>query len=209
MDAPGREARRDDVEQVGAVEGHMRRAVELLAQRIERRTLQGAPVLPAPLVGDNRAHALAVEPCGEAQPAQDAHRIRAHVDAAADLGELGRLLVDVDLEPGSAQRQRGGEAADAAADHRDPERCAGPLRKIFVLVHGGLVRVARLGAINRQAQPVKERLRGGGSADLGTADEVDKAIALRPAPIVRANAVSRRRAHPADNRSTPRVQPRR
>ena len=71
-----------------------------------------------------RAHALAVEPRGEAQPAQDAHRVRPHVDAAADLGQLGRLLVDIDLEAGLAQRQRGGEAADAAADHRDPERRA-------------------------------------------------------------------------------------
>ena len=42
--------------------GHVRRAVELLAQWIERRALQRAPVLPAALVGPERAHALAVEP---------------------------------------------------------------------------------------------------------------------------------------------------
>src|SRR5882724_53918 len=75
-------------------------------------------------MGEERAHPLAVKARGEAEPAQDARRVRAHVDAAADLGELGRLLVDIDLEAGAAQRQCGREPSDAAADHRDPERCA-------------------------------------------------------------------------------------
>jgi hypothetical protein len=99
----------------------MRRAIELFAQWVERRPLQRAPVLPAALVGPDRAHALSVEPRGEAELAQDARCIRRHVDAAADLGKLGRLLVDVDIETGLAKRQCGGEAADAAADHRDPQ----------------------------------------------------------------------------------------
>ena len=101
---------------------HMRRAVELFAQRVERRALQGAAVLPAPLVRADRAHPLAVEPFGEAEPAQDARRVRAHVDAAADFGQLGRLLVDIDRETGPAQRQGGGEPADAGADHGNLER---------------------------------------------------------------------------------------
>ena len=108
---------RDDRQQIGAMNGDVRRTVELFAQRIERRPLQGAPVLPASLVGEEWADPLAVEPRSEAQPAQDAHCIRAHVDAAADLSKLGSLLVDVDLEAGLAQRQRSGEAADAATDH--------------------------------------------------------------------------------------------
>ena len=118
----GREARGDHRQQIGAVQGHVRRAVELLAQRIERRALQGAPVLPAPLMRADRAHPLAVEPFGEAEPLQDAHRVRAHIDAAADLGQLRRLLVDFDLETGPAQRQGGGQAADAGADHGNLER---------------------------------------------------------------------------------------
>ena len=61
MDALRREARGDDREQVGAVNGQMRRAVELLAARVERRPLQRAAVLPAPLVGAERPHGLAVE----------------------------------------------------------------------------------------------------------------------------------------------------
>ena len=99
----------------------MRRAVELLTERVDRRPLQGAPILPAALMGEERAHPLAVEPVAEAEPAQDTHRVGPHVDAAADLRQLRRLLVDVDLEPGSMQRQGGSEAADAAADDRDPE----------------------------------------------------------------------------------------
>src|ERR1700730_5667361 len=93
----GGEARGDDRQQVGAMNGDVRRAVELLAQRIEPRLLQGAPALPAPLVGEERAHAVAVEALGEAQSAQDARRVRAHVDAAADLRQLGCLLVDLDF----------------------------------------------------------------------------------------------------------------
>jgi hypothetical protein len=116
----GRDARGDDRQQVGTMNGDVRRAVELFTQRIERRLLQGAPVLPAPLVGEERAHALAVEPGSEAEPTQDARRVRAHIDAAADLGELGGLLVDVDLEAGLTQRQRRREPPDAAADHRNP-----------------------------------------------------------------------------------------
>ena len=118
MDALRREGRGNDREQVGAVDGHVRRAVELLAQRIERRPLQGAPVLPAALVGPERAHALAVEPLGETEAAQHAGRIGRHVDPAADLGQLGRLLVNADIEPGLQQRHRGSQPADAAADHR-------------------------------------------------------------------------------------------
>jgi len=43
-------------------------------------------------------------------------------DAAADLVQFQCLLVDIDHELGAEQRRRGSEAADAAADHRDPER---------------------------------------------------------------------------------------
>jgi len=55
----------------------MRRAVELLAQRIERCALQGAPILPASLVRPERTHAFAVEPLGEAEAAQYTRRIGA------------------------------------------------------------------------------------------------------------------------------------
>src|SRR5205823_6341428 len=81
----------------------------------------------------------------------------------ADLGELGRLLIDIDLEAGPAQRQCGSQTTDAATDHRDPERC---------VVHPDLTESTR------RCQPLKEGLSRGGSADLGAADEVDKVIAI-------------------------------
>jgi hypothetical protein len=72
-------------------------------------------------VGAERAHALAVEPLGEAEPAQYPRRIRRYVDTAADLGEGRRLFVEVDFEPGVPQRHGGGEAADTAANDPNAE----------------------------------------------------------------------------------------
>ena len=73
-------------------------------------------------MSEPRTHSFAIQPLGKAQPVQDADRVRRHVDAAADLVQFGRLLVDIDLESGAKQRHRSREAADAAADHRDPAR---------------------------------------------------------------------------------------
>ena len=122
MDMLGWKAGGDHRQQVGAMDRDVRRAVKLFAGRVERRLLQGAAVLPAALVRADRLHALAVEPGAEAEPAQYPRRIRPHVDAAADLGQLGRLLVEIDIKPGLAQRHRGGQPADAAADDTDLER---------------------------------------------------------------------------------------
>src|SRR5712691_6765579 len=124
MDPLGGEARCDRRQKIGAVNGDVRRAIERFALRVERRLLQGAPVLPAALVGAERADALAVETWPEAEPPQHARRIRTHVDAAADLRQLGRLFVDLDGEPGLVQRHGGAEAAKAAADNRGVEPLA-------------------------------------------------------------------------------------
>ncbi|HEX4366621.1 MAG TPA: hypothetical protein VH023_07315 [Rhodopila sp.] len=114
-----RQARGDHRQQIAPVDGDVGRPVELLAQRVERRLLQGAPVLPAALMRAQRAHAVAVEPGAEAQAAQDANRIRTHVDAAADLGQFRGLLEDLHRETGLAQRHGGAEAADPGADDTD------------------------------------------------------------------------------------------
>ena len=98
---------------------HMRRAVKLFAQRIERRLLQCPPVVPAALMGAQWAHAHAVERRTKPQSKQHAAGIGAHVDAAADLGQFRGLLVDVHVEPGLAERHRGAEAADPGADDGD------------------------------------------------------------------------------------------
>ena len=97
----------------------MRRTVELLAQRVERRSLKRAPVLPAALVRLARTHADAIERRSETKPVQDTHRIGRHVDAAADLGQLRGLFIDVHLEAGLPQCECGAEAADTSADDAD------------------------------------------------------------------------------------------
>jgi hypothetical protein len=127
IDVVHRKGRGNDRQKVGAMNHHVRRAVQLFAQRIERRPLQGAPILPTPLVSAKGTDALPVEARAEAEPAQDARRVRRHVDAAAYLRQLGRLFVEVNFEAGLQQRCGGGKAADTAADHRNSERCAGHL----------------------------------------------------------------------------------
>src|SRR6266849_1605946 len=122
VDARGREARGDDREQVGAEHGQVRRAVELYAARVERRPLQRAAILPAPLMGAGGPHGLTVERSAEAEPIEDPRRVRPHVNAAADLGQLRRLLVDIDVEAGLAQGEGGSQAADTGADNGDLER---------------------------------------------------------------------------------------
>jgi hypothetical protein len=122
-----REAGGDDREQVRAMHGEMRHAVELFAAWVEWRSLQRASILPAPLVAADGTHGLPVERFPEAEPIEDTRRVRREVDAAPNLRQLRRLLVDSDLEAGLAQRHRGGEAADTGADDRDLERCAGHL----------------------------------------------------------------------------------
>src|SRR5262249_3071068 len=107
MDASGRKPRGDDREQVGPVNREMRRTVELFTARVERRSLERPAILPAPLVGADRPHGLEVELLAEAEPVEDAHRVRRHVDAAADLGQLRSLLVDIDLEAGVTERDGG------------------------------------------------------------------------------------------------------
>ena len=53
------------------------------------------------------------------EPDQEPRRVRPDVDAGADLGEPARLLVDLDVEAGLQQADRGGQPADAAADDRN------------------------------------------------------------------------------------------
>ena len=50
---------------------------------------------------------------------EHAGAVGADLDAGADLLQLGRLLVDLDVEAALEQRQRRGQSADAAADDDD------------------------------------------------------------------------------------------
>ncbi len=143
MDALLGQARRDDPLQIRTVHGQMWSAVKLAGDRVERGFLQRAAVVPAPHMRRQRPHRVAVERIPKSEPVEDACRVRPHIDAAADLVELGGLLVDIDREAGAMQRQRRGKAADAAADHRNSARFAGHHGR--VKRRGGLVSTATEG----------------------------------------------------------------
>ena len=87
--------------------------------RPDRRALQGAAVVPAPLVDGERPHAHRIQRRLEAEADQEARGIGADLDAGADLADARRLLVDVDVEAGLEEMQSSGQAADAAADDGD------------------------------------------------------------------------------------------
>src|SRR5205085_8849380 len=76
MDALRRKPTGDDRQQIGAVNGDVRCAVELFALRIERCALQGATVVPASLMGTERAHTLPQQPVAETEPNEDAGGVR-------------------------------------------------------------------------------------------------------------------------------------
>ena len=95
-----RYAGRDHIQQIAAMERHMRCAMQLFAQRVQRRLSQGPPIVPAALMSTQRAYAHPIERGTEAQTKQDATGIGTHVDATADLGQLRGLFVNIHAESG-------------------------------------------------------------------------------------------------------------
>ena len=88
----------------------------LLDRVAEPRLGQRAAVLPAALMKERRAERHLGAFLAEAEPDQEARGVRADVDAGADFAEQARLLVDLHVEAGLQQADRGGQPADAAAD---------------------------------------------------------------------------------------------
>src|SRR5882672_3542962 len=103
------------------------RAVEVVVRRAEGRldlgsewsALQGASIVPAPLMHRAWPRADGVHRSPEAQPQQEPRGVGADLDACADFGDVRRLLIDVDVEPHLQELQRRREPADPAADHCD------------------------------------------------------------------------------------------
>ena len=105
--------------QIAPVQHDVRRAVALARGRAEIEPVPGLAGAPVPDHAAGRQHLDALERVFEAERVQHAGAVGADLDAGADLLELGRLLVDLDVEPALEQRQRGGQPADAAADDDD------------------------------------------------------------------------------------------
>jgi hypothetical protein len=88
-----------------------------------------------------RAHTHARKVVAQAESVQDPRRVRADLDARADLAERAGALVDVDVEPRLQQRERGGQAADAAADDSDRDPLPSDVR--FLTDHAARAQPAR------------------------------------------------------------------
>jgi hypothetical protein len=86
-------------------------------------------------------HRLGIDSAGagalaHAQRIEGGEGVGTELDAGADLADLGRLLEHVDVEAAAHQRQRGGQAADAAAGHEHGRESGGGW-------HRGLLRERR------------------------------------------------------------------
>ncbi len=66
-----------------------------------------------------RIHRTGLERLQHAEAIEHARDVRPHLDAVADLAELGRLLQHAHLAALLRERERRGEAADAAAGNED------------------------------------------------------------------------------------------
>jgi hypothetical protein len=78
---------------------------------------------------EERAYAVAVESYVEAKAAQDTHRVRPHIDAAADLGQFRGLFIDVHVEAGLPQCDGSAEAANSSADNANAKHSSDRLSR--------------------------------------------------------------------------------
>jgi hypothetical protein len=119
VQALGRQRAGERGQQVGAVHLVVREAEGLDDGIAQVGAQQRAPVVPSALVPGQRADAHPGQVVGQPQAVQDARRVGADLDAGADLADGRSALVDVDVEAGLQERQRGCDPTDTAADDRD------------------------------------------------------------------------------------------
>ena len=115
----GIEAARERIQQVGAMNEIVRRAVTGCRRWPELQRLAGLHV-----AGLNafRSVAHGGEFLANPDAAKRFHRLAADADPGADLAERTRLFEDLDLEAEARQRISGRKAREAAADDRDCSR---------------------------------------------------------------------------------------
>src|SRR5580704_19544689 len=108
-------ARGQRAQQIGTPSRQVWKTIALDRLGAEVEQFPGVAGLPVP-------HLLAVGLATErlqwrehAEQAESAGAVRAQLHASADLGQLRRLLPDVDIEPALQQRQRRRQPADAGA----------------------------------------------------------------------------------------------
>src|ERR1019366_3961388 len=100
----------------------MGRAVALDRDCTEIERLPSLSRVPEARLLARGRHLPAFQLLPETERMQDARSIGPDLDTCADLLELGRLLVDSDLQALTQERKRNGQASNAAADDDNPAR---------------------------------------------------------------------------------------
>ena len=95
----------------------VRRAERLFDQLADRRPLKRAAIVPAALMHRPRKDANIVHRYAQAEPMQQPRGVGADLNARANLADPRRLLMDLDVDAGVQEMQRGRQTADAAADN--------------------------------------------------------------------------------------------
>src|SRR5262245_37095066 len=105
--------------QIGAMQHEMRRAEALDALVAEIEPVPGLARAPVPQLAPLGADLHPGERRFQAEREQHTRAVRADLDAGADLPELARLLVDLDIDAAREQSERRGQSTDAGSDHND------------------------------------------------------------------------------------------
>ena len=105
--------------QVGTVDEDVGSAVALLGNDAEVEELPSASALPVPDLLGLRPHRPGIERRLEPQRPQHTRAVGAELHAGPDLAQLGRLLVDLDVDAALPQGERASQPADAGADNDD------------------------------------------------------------------------------------------
>ena len=88
------------------------------------RFVPRGPAVGEPELGRHVPRAKTPDPLADPEVIQHPQPVRRQRHAGPDLGELPRLLIHLDVDPGAGQRDGGGETAYPAADNHHPQRHA-------------------------------------------------------------------------------------
>ena len=101
------------------MDAHVPPGLRELVRFVPRRVPVGEPQL-----GRDVPRAQSLDSLAHPEPVEHPQSVGRQRHPGADLGQLPRLLVDLDVDPGPGQRDRRRHPADPAADHHRPQRHA-------------------------------------------------------------------------------------
>ncbi len=121
------------VMQIGAMRGHIGRAVFFPRDRLQRLAEAQPPFVPGDRHDAERLERVAHELVFEPERAQHLNAVRTDLQPGADLFEFLRALIERNLDAALAQRDSRGQAADAGADDDGLERAIGGVERHYRL----------------------------------------------------------------------------